>query len=107
MKKNSLDKKKFVEILKKHMEVDDFELKMSSYHIQPEMFLLHQQLLELYVSLFLSEEKAEWLIWWMYDADFGRKKSIANSASIKGRKFELETPEDFVKFLFDKRNGFK
>lgn len=107
MSENIIDKTKFVGILKKHIEVYEFESKTYSCHIQPEMFMLHQQLLELYIGLFLSKEKAEWLYWWMYEANFGKNKSIANSASINGRQFELETPEDFVDFLFDKRNGFK
>ena len=102
-----IDKKKFVEIIKKHIEVNELELRACSFHIAPEMFTTHQQLFELYISMFLSKERADWLSWWMYEADFGKNKSIANSALINGRKFELETPEEFVNFLFDDRNGFK
>ena len=100
-------KEKLIAILKKHIDINDFELKAKAFHINYEMFLLHQQLIEQYIDISFSKDRADWLYWWMYEADFGKNKSIANSVVINNLRFELETPEQFVEFLMDDRNEIK
>lgn len=46
----------------------------------------------------LFEDNADWISWWMYEKDFGKRKDM--SASYKnGKKIKLDTVDDLYKFL--------
>lgn len=94
----------FIKILKDYKKLLDKEKELCKFGITPEFFNDHHEVLRNQFKSTMSTEEVDWLDWWMFDADFGQNKNIANSVVINKRKYDLETYDEFVKFLFSFRN---
>jgi hypothetical protein len=45
-------------------------------------------------------DKSEWISWWIYEADFGEKKHIANSVTLSGgERFLLKNSGDLYDLI--------
>ncbi len=101
--KNKKLKSDFVKILNEYKKLLAKENELSKHGISYDFFNDHHELLKNVLGVALDKQEMDWFDWWAFEAEFGDNKSIANSVSINNRSFTLETPEEFVDFLFDKR----
>jgi len=48
----------------------------------------------------VMKDSSEWISWWIYDADFGKKKHIANSVTLSGgERFLLKNSGDLYDLI--------
>jgi len=48
----------------------------------------------------VMRDDSEWISWWIYDADFGEKKHIANSVTLAGgERFLLKSSGDLYDLI--------
>jgi hypothetical protein len=48
----------------------------------------------------VMQDENEWISWWIYEADFGKKTKIANSVTIEvGKKFPLKDAGDLYDLI--------
>lgn len=104
-----LSKEKFVEIINKLKEVDDFvtetndkarklsDAVISDFFNAQSLSISHEGLVvELLENIFKDKD---YISWWIYETDYGRNKDMAKVWPEDGTEIKLNTAEQLYEFL--------